>query len=302
MVALSAKLLDIHGCVFLPFAASCDRQGRNIVCNYEDLKRHIRLSNELFAIYGRSIKCIAIHTEYQAPIWFDKVFIENYVKFTIDIIQVALTKCSDLKIVEIELHPGFSDHLGSRRPWDPIIEGMAHYLSRVYDTSKRNGIVLRATVENRGSSALKQPQAVANLYELRQFRELLEAKLAKEGINLEVGLTIDPLQLLSLRKNIRDKRRALEEALRESEALAKDNGALVHSIHIHWISEKGRTHTPPPPNEIGIAVERFKRIINYVLCANGEAYVVPEIVPMYVRKPETQHLLEELAKALNIPL
>jgi len=302
LVGFSVRVLGLCGCVFLPFGVGCtwDREGRSIVCGYDELARHVRLAGELFVRYGDLVRFVAIHTEYQAPIWFDEVFVENYSRFTLDLVGLAVEKCGGLRVVEVELHPGFSDLRGSRRPWGSIVEGMVGYLLRVYDVLREHGLVFRVTVENRGSSVLRKPQAAADLYELLRFRRELEERLRREGVGVEVGLTIDPLQLLSLkRRRVRDRRRALEEALRESELLAKDHGKHVHSVHVHWVSEKGKTHAPPPPSEVGVAVERFKRIIGCVVGASGRAYVVPEIAPMYLRRPETQQFLEELAKALN---
>jgi len=284
---LSIDILKSHGCVFLPFPAKCARKRSTITCNYENLKDHEKLSETLFNKYGGLLKYIAIHTEYEAPIWFDKEFVERYIEATLNLANLALRMCKALKVIEIELHPGFSSYQGGRRPWNPIIEGMVNYISYINEHLNRYGIKLKVTVENRGSSSLSKPQAAARLDELINFRTALEHELRRKHIDIEAGLTIDPLQLLSLKLSLKDIQDNIEH-------LVKEHGQLVHSIHIHWISGKGKRHCPPPPEDFDRIIKWFKKIINYVIDLKGKPYVVPEIVPYYLGRKETLKLLKNL--------
>lgn len=302
--SLSEHLLTIYGHAFLPFATRCVPipRRKSIICDYSNLAKQIITNMDFFKSYGEQIVVATLHTEYMAPIWFDAEFIDNYVKYTKQLIDLAVNLCPKLKVVEIEMHPGYSDHRGSRKPISSIIEGITEYMSRIYPSLANAGLSLRITIENRGSGSLRKPQAASNYNELLSFMKILSEKKIEAGFNIDIGLTIDPMQRLSpLKKRLKNTKRALKTLIIETYNYVRIRNIArnIHSIHAHWVNNKGIQHTPPTKEDMKEAVKFYQEIIVSVARENNIFYVVPEILPNYIRRYETYLFTKELADIME---
>ena len=280
LMSLALRLLKLFNHLFIPFAINCKLVDGRVECDdFSPLDRHLALTEEVFKSYGDSIKHIALHTEYQAPLWPLRPFIERYSEYTRRLAELAAKQ--GVESIELELHPGFVDDRGGRRPLRPIVLGMADYVEGVYEACRGLRVRLNVGVESRGSSVLRRPQAAAYLHELLELGTMLRDEVERRGLEVDVGLIIDPMQLVSL-KRARERPVLIDEIFSECRSFIEDHAEAIHGLHLHWLVERGGrliTHYPPPKSEIEWCLGLMGGLIEGVRRRRG-VYVVPEVTKL----------------------